>query len=259
MKRLLISLAIALSALLPNVASADSVAFYGRSDGKFDNGGVNTTFTDSIFITSTSTNTALVACVYWDNRTGGASLNGIKIGSTQMTQINTDSVASAFTGRMYYLLSPPTGTQTITASSSGAFTVGSKQFAMVSLHYTGVSQVSPPDSTNQVVKNGASDNPFTMSTTVVAANSWLVGCPTSDAGTFSTAGSGTTYRGSAAGNIQQADSNGVVGTGSQSLNWTTNATPTNFEGHILSLAPAVSAVSTVINSIIGLVKALWIY
>lgn len=246
-------------ACIPITVSADSVAFYGRSTGTFDNGGVNTTFTDSVFITSTSTNTVAVECIYWDNRTGGAPIvNGVKIGSSQMTQIDTNSVASAFTGQMYYLLNPPTGTQTVTASSSGAFTAFSKQFAMVTLHYTGVNQVSPPDSTNQSVRNGVTDNPFTMSTTVVAANSWLVGCPTSDSGTFLTAGSGTTYRGTAVGNIQQADSNGTVGTGSQSLNWTTNGSITNFEGHIASLAPAIAASSSVFYSIVGLVKALWI-
>lgn len=221
-----------------------AIAVYDFSPGVFDNSGTTATFTDSIFNTSTSTNVMDVICVYWDNTSSSVTLNGVKVGSTQATLVSgATAVGTQFDSKIFLLPNPPTGTQTVTASTSGNIGAPSKQFAMRTMEYTGVNQSTTPDSSNNDFTNGT-PNPYTVSTTVVGSNAWLVGCSEDNQSDITGAGSGTTLRGAVVGNLHPADSNGTVGTGSQSLNWTTNGGSAQYTGSIISLIPAAVANST---------------
>lgn len=132
---------------------------------------------------------------------------------------------------MWYLINPTVGTNTIVCSG---VTANSCLFAA---SYTGVKQTSQPDSFN----SGAGTS-LTISTTVVNSGCWLVsmgddglsatgftsGLATSrSTGTYN---SGTIWCGI-------SDSNGTVGTGSQTATYTSGA---GDNGILISLAPAPS-------------------
>lgn len=105
---------------------------------------------------------------------------------------------------LYYLINPATGSHTV--SVTGGTGIGSAS-------YTGAKQTGQPDSSNTGTQTGTA---ITMTTTVVASNCWLVGVE-ADPNGGETAGAGTTIRGTDGNGLVFADSNGVVGTGSQSL------------------------------------------
>lgn len=129
---------------------------------------------------------------------------------------------------LFYLINPATGSNTITGSvASGSVSLG---YSI----YSSAKQSGQPNSSNTLVVD---TNSLTQSpaTTVVASNCWLVGVGRFTAGTTSTGGHNIS-------NLNQAnfaDSNGVVGTGSQSIAWSTDTTST-FAGVIASIAPAAS-------------------
>lgn len=135
----------------------------------------------------------------------------------------------------YILHAPATGANNVVVSASTTMT----GIVCYIESYTGVNQSSTADSTNE--NNTAASSTFTMTTTVVASNCWLVGNTQDDAGN-ATAGSGTSKISTLnAGFGQQLwDSNGTVGTGSQSLNMN-NGAGTSWDGIIISIAPAAAA------------------
>lgn len=145
------------------------------------------------------------------------------------------------------LANPTVGSNTATANISAVLD-GNKQVTLVVTSYTGAQSGSTPDSSGQNTAPTSTTTNFAVSTTVVGSNCWLSGSATEDGGAIAgaaTAGSGTTYRGSVQFNCFGADSNGTVGTGSQSLNWTrTAATPGNIVGTIVSFAPAGGTVNS---------------
>ena len=114
--------------------------------------------------------------------------------------------------------------------------------------YSGAAQTGQVDSDNQ----GQGATELTLSTTVVADNSWLV----SGARGYNTGnaapGTGTTGRESGA-YFDSGDSNGTVGTGAQTMGWT--STSGNLAGIIASIAPAAveAEVEEVSNSQIYLI------
>lgn len=134
---------------------------------------------------------------------------------------------------LYVLAAPATGAHNIVITGGNHYWTG---FAT---SYTGVDQSTPIDSSAVVTTAGATS--ITTSTTVVASNCWLAGGGRS-AGANVTAGTGTTNR------AQETDfhsggmydSNGTVGTGSQSLQITwTGSSPGTFI--VASLAPSGGA------------------
>lgn len=175
---------------------------------------------------------------------GAVSLNdtvtGVTYNGTSMTFIAKTSYPGA--GRqgvaMYYLLNPATGTNTISVNGSGNVT----GFAS---SYTGVNQSSQPDSS--AVTNPANASSITMTTTVVATGCWLVAVQ-ADAAGGETAGSGTTIRQTHPFGLTISDSNGTVGTGSQSLiiNW--SGTQPN-AGVIASFYPVATSGPTNLKSL----------
>lgn len=132
---------------------------------------------------------------------------------------------------LYYLIAPDTGTNSLSVSHSS----NGKRIWGVS--YTGAHQSTPIDSSTNAAPGGAATT-TSPTTTVVAANCWLFAGVSTDQG-GETAGASTTERGSAAGGSITVDSNGTVGTGSQSLNVTHSSTSTRAYA-IASIAPVGS-------------------
>ena len=98
---------------------------------------------------------------------------------------------------------------------------------------------------SSATNSGSSVTTFTLTTTVVASNCWLVACSRNTSGsdvTISGQGSIRLNESGAVGGIAY-DSNGTVGTGAQSLVFTQGSA--NVGGVIVSLAPVAVSTSTV--------------
>lgn len=126
----------------------------------------------------------------------------------------------------YYKIAPATGANNAVLESFNSW--------MSVLSYSGVKQTGFPDST---ATDTAAGTTHTVTTTVIASDCWLsMTCPGFNPDTTS-AGTGTTMRGTGVDSgRQQADSNGTVSTGSQSLQVVYNVSATGY-GSIVSFAP----------------------
>lgn len=157
-------------------------------------------------------------------------VTGCTYNSVSMTQL--DKIQTTGPSRWMYLFglaAPATGAHNVVCSASA-----SALFSALSVSYTGVNATGQPDSHNTGTANA---NPFSVSTTVVASNTWLVGV-FFDANGFPSASTGTTQRvkGDLCGcGFAMEDSNAIVGTGTQSL--TINSTGAGISGIVASLVP----------------------
>lgn len=234
-----------LSALTPKAHAA--IAF-DASTGATDNSGLVTSITFS-HTTGSGSDRYLVAPVTINCAACGVTISSLTYNAVAATEVD-EQVASDGTDSvrlsLYILAAPATGANNVVATISGTLN-GSKQFAVNAQTYTGAAQTGQPDSTGNFTATGSSAASVTVSTTVVASNTWLVGGASENQGDIAAgaAGAGTTYRGSAQFNMYGADSNGTVGTGSQSLVWGRASTGgAEIVGIIISLAPAVVAAQT---------------
>lgn len=174
--------------------------------------------------------------------TGEASdiVTSVTYNGVAMTRADTLQRTVGGTGRLYaYALEgAPTGTHDVTVNASTTMT----NILCYADSYTGAGAV---DSHN--TKNQATTTSFSISTTVVASNCWLTAFTQDDNG-GSSAGVGTVKRSTLnAGFGQQSwDSNGTVGTGSQSLAMS-NGSSSNWNGIILSIAPYVAPTSHLLS------------
>lgn len=172
-------------------------------------------------------------------------ITGVTYNGVSLTQFDTVT-ASPVTCAGFYLINPATGANTVQITLSGVL-ISNQQIGGVSQSYTGCQQSAQPDSHSHNSTSGTNPNPFTVSTTVVGANCWLVGAATEDQGAIAagSAGSGTTYRGVVEFNMFGADSNATVGTGSQSLNWgRAGGINANVAGIVMSVTPFGAATIT---------------
>ncbi len=159
-------------------------------------------------------------------------LTSITYNGVSMTIISKVQVPGDRWDYLYALVGPATGAHNVVIS-------GASFHASAAVSYTGASQTGQPDSFNTGTVTG--NTVITVSTTVVAANCWLIMWGSVDGGTMA-AGTGTTFRnGSLAGGYAMFDSNGTVGTGSQSLQFNTGATNGNKAGVIASFKPVAPA------------------
>lgn len=132
---------------------------------------------------------------------------------------------------------PPSGVNTISFTFSGSTSNGADYRAM---SYTGAIQSGQPDSHNQGTTAPAVGN-ISISTTTIAATTWLVGFAQLDNGGTITAGSNTFYRGSTSGvETLGFDSNGNQNpAGSYSLTVNTSAFPLNaYQMNLVSISAA---------------------
>ncbi len=181
------------------------------------------------FTVGNGTNRLLVVAIIGDT---SDNITAATYGIQSMTLIAKNQVPSVRYCYLYYLINPTSGTANI-AVIGYAFPC----FEVAS--YTGVKQ-DVPDSSNSVTGTGVTTK--TASTTVVSSNCWLmslVGTNNVSSGTIS-AGAGSFLRAvDSDGRQGLLDSNGTVGTGSQSL-ITNIAASANVSMIIASFAPAIT-------------------
>ena len=126
------------------------------------------------------------------------------------------------------LVAPATGSNTASFPSSGTNLLGQ------ATSYTGASQTGQPDSSGTTSGSGTT---ITATTTVVAANCWLIGVGSDTVGGGYSNGTGTIRQTSGNGAFF-FDSNGTVGTGSQSKTMTMSNG--SWEALAVSIASSVS-------------------
>jgi hypothetical protein len=208
---------------------------YDTSNSQYQGGGA----ANSISVTAASANSIAVIFLFWG--TGGShapNATGVTVAgsSSGVTQIGSDFTAadSSYKIRAYYYLNPPTSATTYACGMTNT----SDDNTLHVLIYSGAKQSGQVDSSN----TGSSASPLTLSTTVVTSNCWLVSA-VRDRGGAPSASTGTTMRQNPGPNANQSgDSNGVVGTGAQTMAWTGSGV---IGGFIVSIAPSGAAVSTV--------------
>lgn len=217
-----------------------SIVFDAVSGAK-DNSGAVTTLTWSH--TCTGSNRILVVMGSVTSATP-RTVTGITYNAVALTAVASTSAASVYS-YMYYLLAPATGANNVVVTISGATDGSNKQFAATAQSYTGAKQSAQPDSSNTNALTSSTVTNFPVSTTVVLPNGWLVGVASEDAGDIAAgaAGANTIYRGASQFNAVGADSNGVVATGSRSLNWGRAGTTGNLSGVVMSIAPLIISFS----------------
>lgn len=180
----------------------------------------------------TCTGTDRILFVLFGENTGTPSQSGVTYGGVAMTQL---TGAQAFcTG--WYLVNPASGANNIIATRSVPSTAPIRG---VGVSYTGAKQTGQPDSQNK----GTATGNVTVATTVLAANSWIVGYGSNDNDQVLSAGSGFTLRLANSGDPSMAmfDSNGTVATGSVSS--TINAAGNTTGLIVASFSPSVAATS----------------
>jgi hypothetical protein len=186
------------------------------------------TNTASLSHTCTGSNLILVS---FDVGDFTDTLSAYTYNSVAMTQVDKQQYPADRFMYSYYQTGPSTGANNITST-------GQTYRLKAGLSYTGASQTGQPDSHAQNTVQGPSTT-FTATTTVVASNCWIIalnygGSATSD-------GTGT-RRGAATDGCNVCDSNGTVGTGSQSV---TLGQPNNLYGYqVMSIKPPATAVNS---------------
>lgn len=183
--------------------------------------------------TCTGLNLVLIVSVYDNNsNTTGVTYNGVA-----MTQITSKQDAGFSTVYMFYLINPATGSNTITISkTSGTAYIGTAG------SYTGCAAIQP----DSFASSASASSPMTSPTTVVLANCWLVGASTENSTVSASPTTNRTDRQTGLFGsffaLTHSDSNGTVGTGSQSFVVSKNGgTLVGLANIIISLSPFIPA------------------
>jgi len=165
-------------------------------------------------------------------------ITGITYDSVAMTKIDDNrSGTSSNYASLWYLLSPSEGSNSVVVTSSQSV----NQIYSTSTSYVGAKQAGQPDSDNEYTATSGTSK--TLSTMVVAGQSWLIMGLIHDDASAAAAGAGTKLRALVSRN-EIFDSNSAKDTGSQSLSVTSISG--NQMGIIASFAPAPSTFTSVI-------------
>lgn len=186
--------------------------------------------------TVSGSNTIGVAVLSWQSNESLSS-SSVTWGGVNMTLVNQYSQEGGNRrGGLWYILNPGSGSTVQATRSSGI-----NGFAIATIYYTGAKQSGQPDS-SATPSSGAS-TAFSPATTVVASGCWLVSTVRNPSGGIA-ASTGSTARCNfiATSGPGFGDSNGTVGTGSQSMTWT--GTSDVWNGVIFSIAPAADATNS---------------
>jgi len=209
-----------------------AIAFDAATNGGIVNPGTSLSWSH----TCTGVDRLLLVGIISDVATDA--ISGVTYNGVAMTKLITAPSDGAGFPRYEYLfglLAPATGANTVLVSASGSVLI-----AALSSSYTGVLQSGLPDSSN--TNSNASASSLTVSTTVVASGCWLAAYLRAAPGP-AIAGTGTTDRVDDASTQLFGDSNGTVGTGSQSLQ-VTQSSAGAINGLIVSIAPSSGASGT---------------
>ena len=190
----------------------------------------------------------------YDTGASGRTVSAVTYNGVALTKLNSITAAvesSTQDGELWYLIAPATGSHTIAVTLTGSVS----HSASSAMSYTGVDQSSPIDSSN-TGQNNSGTATFTLSTTVAKSNCWLVGGVMARDSGPPAAGTGTTLRGLNSGSwTTGGDSNGTVGTGSQSLVFTHTSGKWPV-ANIAAICPTAPA-ATPSASILDMVRAFW--
>jgi hypothetical protein len=236
--RSLILAVVVMLALISPLSTYAAIAFDTAVDSGTRNGGTSNSWSHTV----TGSNPILLVTLIYDN---GSGINSVTYGGQAMTLADTSSAKSGRNIAVYYLINPPTGSNTVSVSYSG---FNSNRLSQ-SASYTGVGSV-------DVVTKQANITTGTMTNTLttLVANAWTVlgavdyGDNGGTGTQHLTAGSGSTQRvfqtniGDMYG-VAMFDSNGPKMTpGSTSMTVTGNTVGSNFGlgGVMVSLAPYVA-------------------
>lgn len=144
---------------------------------------------------------------------------------------------------LFFLANPTTGTNNVSVTMTGA----TATTWSVAANYSGAQQTTPPDSSN--FGTGTAVSTYTLATTVVGSNCWLIAAV---AGTRPTASAGAQTFIRALWNsdneTMMLDSNGTVGTGSQALT-TTYSPAASWGSGIISISPAITSQIKKVSSV----------
>lgn len=198
-----------------------------------DSGGSVTSKTQAF--TTSGSNRYLV--VFTEGSTVSDRITGVTYAGVSMVQATNGGVGyKGDSGRYlstFVLANPTTGTNNIVISSSPADIIGASM-----LSFTGCQQTNTPDSNNTATQ--VAGLTFTLTTTVVATGCWLT-C--FGHGNVNADGTGGTSRGETyADGYASEDSNGTVGTGSQSISFGSLSLVDS--GLVISIAPTAGVATT---------------
>lgn len=195
------------------------------------------------FTVGTGSNTVLIVVAGYGS--GIPSLSSVTYAGTSMTKINKVSFQEPTSVEIWYLVAPSTGTNNIVATASS----GTAKFTLAALSIFGASQTGIPDSQHVDGSQTGSVTSYSQSTTVVAANSFLIMGGRANGGAALTGGTNTTPTTpevGAFGNFM-AYSTATVGTGSQTLAVTSSSQ--QFYAAMASFAPVAATTSNPVTRI----------
>lgn len=212
---------------------------FDKADSANSGGGTSAT----VSLAAAASNECAIILVFYTNINSfnALTVNGSATGITQIGSEFSESIGSGASTRgkwrAYYLYNPPT------SSAAYTFTItngGDPEARIYVSLYSGTA-TNPADSSGggELTSAGTS---FSLSTTVVASNCWLVSAARrADSGTLS-ASTGSTLRD--ASNVANvlADSNGTVATGSRSMTYSCSLS-SQMAGFIVSIKPVVPDVT----------------
>lgn len=214
-----------------------AIAFDAAGGAKDNSGGV----TSLTFAHTTSAGSdRLMVVTAGSNTTSVPTVDDVKYNGDQLIEVDEKFEGTNVRLALWYMVAPDSGTNNVVVTWSGTGTGAGQQLNAVSQTYTGASQTGQPDSNGFDIFSN--EDPFAVSTTVVASNCWLAGAFQGSTGEIA-AGSPvapTVQRGVDQFNQVGVDTNGVVGTGAQTINWDA-ANPDTGVGLVISIAPAGGA------------------
>lgn len=197
-----------------------AIAFDQASHGN----GTGTSVSKSV--TVAGSNTALFVVIQTGTPDTGSDVTGVTYNGVSMTNLGQRTISANEQVYLWGMVGAATGTNTLAVSRTNSGFVG-----LAWSSYTGVAQSGLPDSTAN--NSASSSTTLSISNTVVAADCWLV------TGVAAAGGAASSFAGAlrATDNFPAiGDSNGTVGTGSQS-NLYTNSTSVSIWGVQVSIAP----------------------
>lgn len=206
-------------------------------------GGISSVNTSSSVTSVAVSGSDTVGIVFVVGEVAGDNITAVTWNGVSMTKIGAVQNPSDRWMSAWWVASPA-------SSTTIAFTGGSF-WRSYSFYYTGAHQTAPIDSSN--TGSTASASAITIATTVVASNCWQVMAKKDGRGNLTDTGSGvlaSTRTGTDAGGIGILDSNGTVGTGSQSGTDTLSGgtLPIQIGGITFSLAPVGGGGGGSVNS-----------
>lgn len=238
MKKKILALFFVLTAILPSSAFA-AIAY---DNGAFVENAVGSTVTLSHTVAGSQTILWVSVIVAAGDRVTGITYAGISM--TQAVKVNTTGTVYHY---LYYLVAPTDATNDIVVSLTLSSTI-----TVASASYTGAAQTGVPDASGSATGTGTDG---TRTITTVADNSWVVMAPYQTVGGNTTNTASWTKRKGFANGI--GDTNAVVTPAGSFAQHVTFSASGIWSVVQASFAPYI-APPPVLNSVAGLVKALWI-